>query len=67
VVEAGLYVTAGTKVVPVDSDDLKPVKALDLSGRPGILFRRNSISGAVEAVSRTGSGIALNEELHANG
>lgn len=67
VVEAGLYVTAGTKVVLVDSDDDKPVKARDLSGRPGILFRRNSISGAVEAVTRTGSGIALNEELHANG
>ncbi|MFL6100168.1 MAG: 2,3,4,5-tetrahydropyridine-2,6-dicarboxylate N-succinyltransferase [Actinomycetales bacterium] len=67
VVEAGLYVTAGTKVVRVDSDDEKPVKARELSGRPGVLFRRNSITGAVEAVSRTGSGIALNEELHANG
>ncbi len=68
VVEAGLYVTAGTKVRLADSDlrDV-PVKARELSGRPGLLFRRNSLSGAVEAVSRTGSGIALNEALHANG
>jgi 2,3,4,5-tetrahydropyridine-2-carboxylate N-succinyltransferase len=65
VVEAGLYVTAGTKLRVAGSD--QPVKALDLSGRPGILFRRNSISGAVEAVPRTGQGIALNEALHANG
>ena len=64
-VEAGLYVTAGTKVLMADSQS--PVKARELSGKPGILFRRNSISGAVEAVARTGSGIALNEELHANG
>jgi 2,3,4,5-tetrahydropyridine-2-carboxylate N-succinyltransferase len=63
VVEAGLYVTAGTKLRMGDST----VKARELSGRPGLLFRRNSLSGAVEAVSRSGSGIALNEELHANG
>ena len=43
------------------------LKARELSGRPGLLFRRNSLSGAVEAVPRSGSGIALNEELHANG
>ncbi len=49
------------------TDDARPVKALELSGRPGLLFRRNSLSGAVEAVSRTGSGITLNEALHANG
>jgi 2,3,4,5-tetrahydropyridine-2,6-dicarboxylate N-succinyltransferase len=65
VVEAGLYVTAGTKVLLVDGQG--PVKARELSGKPGILFRRNSISGAVEAVARTGTRIALNEELHANG
>jgi 2,3,4,5-tetrahydropyridine-2,6-dicarboxylate N-succinyltransferase len=63
VVEAGLYVTAGTKLRMADST----VKARELSGRPGLLFRRNSLSGAVEAVPRSGSGIALNEELHANG
>jgi 2,3,4,5-tetrahydropyridine-2-carboxylate N-succinyltransferase len=65
VVEAGLYVTAGTKVRLADSD--LPVKARELSGLPGLLFRRNSLSGAVEAVARTGAGIALNEALHANG
>ncbi len=68
VVEAGLYVTAGTKLrvaAPGGSD--RTVKARELSGQPGLLFRRNSLSGSVEAVSRTGSGIALNEALHANG
>jgi 2,3,4,5-tetrahydropyridine-2,6-dicarboxylate N-succinyltransferase len=65
VVEAGLYVTAGTKVRLADAE--QPVKARELSGRSGLLFRRNSVTGAVEAQSRTGSGIALNEALHANG
>ncbi|WP_139984252.1 2,3,4,5-tetrahydropyridine-2,6-dicarboxylate N-succinyltransferase [Nocardioides litoris] len=69
VVEAGCYVTAGTKVTVTGSfDDGKPavVKAVDLSGQDGVLFRRNSVSGAVEAVARSGSGVALNEVLHAN-
>lgn len=70
VVEAGLYVTAGTKVVVAGSApdaDGRPrtVKAVELSGRPGILFRRNSLSGAIEAVARTGTGVELNAELHA--
>ena len=68
VVEAGLYVTAGTKVrLPgvVDAEgEPRVVKALELSGVPGLLFRRNSISGAVEAISREGSGIELNPQLH---
>jgi 2,3,4,5-tetrahydropyridine-2,6-dicarboxylate N-succinyltransferase len=63
VVEAGCYVTAGTKVTLPDGD---VVKARDLSGSNGILFRRNSVSGAIEAVSREGRRIALNEALHAN-
>lgn len=63
VVEAGLYVTAGTKVVLPDG---ATVKARELSGSNNLLFRRNSVSGAVEAVSRDGHGIALNEDLHAN-
>jgi 2,3,4,5-tetrahydropyridine-2,6-dicarboxylate N-succinyltransferase len=72
VVEAGLYVTAGTKLLVAAGDGsagpvAQPVKARELSGRPGLLFRRNSLTGAVEAVARTGSGIALNEALHANG
>jgi 2,3,4,5-tetrahydropyridine-2-carboxylate N-succinyltransferase len=70
VVEAGLYVTAGTKVALVDAaptaDGTVPlVKAAELSGSHGILFRRNSVTGAVEAVRRTGVGVTLNEALHA--
>ncbi|GAA1588035.1 MULTISPECIES: 2,3,4,5-tetrahydropyridine-2,6-dicarboxylate N-succinyltransferase [Kribbella] len=63
VVEAGLYVTAGTKVTLPDGS---VVKARDLSGQPGLLFLRNSVTGAVEARPRTGEGITLNEALHAN-
>ena len=63
VVEAGLYVTAGTKVQTADG---KTVKARELSGANSLLFRRNSLSGAVEVVGRDGSGITLNEALHAN-
>ena len=67
VVEAGCYVTAGTKVTVLDID-AKPqvIKALELSGASNVLFRRNSVSGAVEAVQRSGEGIALNEALHSN-
>jgi 2,3,4,5-tetrahydropyridine-2-carboxylate N-succinyltransferase len=63
VVEAGLYVTAGTKVTMPDGG---AVKARELSGGSNLLFRRNSVTGAVEVVSRDGQGIALNEALHAN-
>jgi len=63
VVEAGLYVTAGTKVT---LEDGRVVKARELSGTPGLLFIRNSVTGAVEARSRTGQGITLNSALHAN-
>ncbi|MEV1178707.1 2,3,4,5-tetrahydropyridine-2,6-dicarboxylate N-succinyltransferase [Nonomuraea sp. NPDC049784] len=63
VVEAGLYVTAGTKVALPDGT---VVKAAELSGSNGILLRRNSQSGAVEAVPRTGNGIELNAALHSN-
>ncbi|MFJ4224586.1 2,3,4,5-tetrahydropyridine-2,6-dicarboxylate N-succinyltransferase [Microbacterium sp. NPDC089695] len=70
VVEAGLYVTAGTKVVLADSPATpdggrQTVKGAALSGENGILFRRNSLSGAVEAVRRAGVGVTLNEALHA--
>ncbi|MET1044863.1 MAG: 2,3,4,5-tetrahydropyridine-2,6-dicarboxylate N-succinyltransferase [Microbacteriaceae bacterium] len=67
VVEAGLYVTAGTKVALIE-DGVTPnrtVKAVELSGVPGLLFRRNSLTGAVEVLSRTGHGVVLNEALHA--
>ncbi|MHA7210885.1 2,3,4,5-tetrahydropyridine-2,6-dicarboxylate N-succinyltransferase [Arthrobacter sp. MDT1-65] len=63
VVEAGLYLTAGTKVTLQDGT---LVKAKDLSGEAGILFLRNSATGAVEARPRSGEGIALNPALHAN-
>lgn len=67
VVEAGLYVTAGTKVTVVGSEDAasRTVKAVELSGVPGLLFRRNSLTGAVEVLSRKGRGITLNAALHA--
>ncbi|UZJ23974.1 2,3,4,5-tetrahydropyridine-2,6-dicarboxylate N-succinyltransferase [Rhodococcus antarcticus] len=63
VVEAGLYVTAGTKVTGPDGS---VVKARELSGQNGLLLRRSSTTGAVEVLARTGSGVALNEALHAN-
>ena len=67
VVEAGCYVTAGTKVT-VRADDGEPAirKAVELSGASNVLFRRNSTTGAVEAVPWGGAGIALNADLHAN-
>jgi len=63
VIEAGLYVTAGTKVTAPDGTT---VKARALSGVNNLLFRRNSRTGSVEVVARNGQGIALNEALHAN-
>jgi 2,3,4,5-tetrahydropyridine-2-carboxylate N-succinyltransferase len=63
VIEAGLYVTGGTKVTTTDG---QTVKAKELSGGSNLLFRRNSLSGAVEVVKRDGTGITLNEALHAN-
>ena len=67
VVEAGLYVTAGTKVAILGDDAPMPVvvKASDLSGVPGLLFRRNSATGAVEVLSRSGAGVTLSTALHA--
>jgi len=63
VVEAGLYITAGTKVTMSDG---VCVKARELSGANNLLFRRNSLTGSVEVVRRDGKGITLNEALHAN-
>ncbi|MGH3974626.1 MAG: 2,3,4,5-tetrahydropyridine-2,6-dicarboxylate N-succinyltransferase, partial [Pseudonocardiaceae bacterium] len=64
VVEAGLYVTAGTKVTLPDG---AVVKARELSGADGVLFRRDSVTGTVHAVQRSGrAGIELNAALHAN-
>ena len=67
VVEAGCYVTAGTKITIKDMDSKpKVVKAAELSGANNVLFRRNSVTGAVEAVPWQGHGIVLNTELHSN-
>ena len=63
VVEAGCYVTAGVKLRLPDG---QVRKARDLSGRDGLLFRRNSLSGGIEVVPRTGSWAGLNAALHAN-
>ncbi|MGO4340645.1 2,3,4,5-tetrahydropyridine-2,6-dicarboxylate N-succinyltransferase [Pedococcus sp. 2YAF34] len=63
VVEAGLYLTAGTKVTLADG---RVVKARELSGQDNLLFIRNSVSGTVEAKARDGHGIVLNSALHAN-
>jgi len=63
VVEAGLYVTAGTKVTLAGGE---VVKARSLSGRNGLLFIRNSVTGAVEMRRREAGRIPLNAELHAN-
>ncbi len=63
VVEAGTYITAGAKVAVAGGG---AVKAATLSGQPGLLFLRNSVTGALEARPRQGTGVALNDVLHAN-
>ena len=67
VVEAGCYVTAGTKITIMDMDGKpKVVKAVTLSGADNVLFRRNSVTGTIEAGPWQGEGIELNAALHAN-
>ena len=66
VVEAGLYVTAGTLVAVHGPDGVEVVKARQLSGKGGLLYRRNSQSGAVEALPRSAKWDGLNAALHAN-
>jgi 2,3,4,5-tetrahydropyridine-2-carboxylate N-succinyltransferase len=63
VIEAGLYVTAGTRVTAPDGS---VVKAGELSGGDNLLFRRNSVSGAVEVLPRAAGSVALNLALHSN-
>ncbi|MEU4334478.1 2,3,4,5-tetrahydropyridine-2,6-dicarboxylate N-succinyltransferase [Micromonospora lupini] len=63
VVEAGCYITAASKIILPDG---RVVKARELSGVDGLLFWRNSVTGALEARPRTGRGIELNAALHAN-
>jgi len=66
-VEAGLYLTAASKVSVLDDDgnETSVVKASELSGKSDMLFRRNSQSGKVECVTNK-TAIELNEELHKN-
>jgi 2,3,4,5-tetrahydropyridine-2,6-dicarboxylate N-succinyltransferase len=61
IVEAGLYITAGTRVTLPDGD---VVKALELSGASNLLFRRDSTTGTVHAMQRSGSWGGLNAALH---
>ena len=63
IVEAGLYVTGGTLVTLPDGEI---VKGRTLSGANGLLLRRNSVSGAVEATQRSGNWDGLNAALHKN-
>ena len=63
IIEAGLYVTAGTQVRLPDGT---VVKAREVSGANGLLFRRNSQTGAVEVIQRSGSWGGLNSALHKN-
>ena len=63
VIEAGLYLTAGTIVTLPDG---QRAKARDLSGKSGLLFRRNSVSGSVEVIARSGEWGSLSADLHAH-
>ncbi len=67
IVEAGLFVTAGTKVTMLDADGMpvSTAKARDLAGKSDLLFRRNSTTGAVECLTNR-SAVELNNELHAH-
>ena len=64
VIEAGLYLTAGTVVTLPDG---QRVKARELSGQSGLMFIRNSVTGTVQARPRTGAWGGLNAQLHATG
>ncbi|MFT4517842.1 MAG: 2,3,4,5-tetrahydropyridine-2-carboxylate N-succinyltransferase [Halioglobus sp.] len=66
-VEAGLFVTAGTKVAMLDADGntVQTAKARDLAGKSDLLFRRNSSTGAVECLTNR-TAVELNEALHAH-
>lgn len=67
IIEAGLYLTAGSKVQVLDDQRkvIDVVKAGELSGKSDLLFRRNSLTGALECLTNK-SAIELNNELHAH-
>jgi 2,3,4,5-tetrahydropyridine-2-carboxylate N-succinyltransferase len=66
-VEAGLYLTAGTRVRLLDESGtpVSDIKARELAGQSDLLFRRNSVTGAVECLANK-SAVELNRELHAH-
>jgi 2,3,4,5-tetrahydropyridine-2-carboxylate N-succinyltransferase len=69
IVEAGLYVTAGTKLTTIDANGKvrDQIKARELAGKDDLLFRRNSITGTVECITNNQSAdVQLNTELHKN-
>jgi 2,3,4,5-tetrahydropyridine-2,6-dicarboxylate N-succinyltransferase len=61
IVEAGLYLTAGTIVTLPGG---RQAKARELSGSSGLVFRRNSVTGSVEAVTRPDKQVRLTADLH---
>ena len=67
IIEAGLYLTGGTKVEVLDKDSkvIHIVKASELSSKPDLLFIRNSLSGAVQCRPNK-SDVLLNDQLHKN-
>jgi 2,3,4,5-tetrahydropyridine-2-carboxylate N-succinyltransferase len=66
-IESGLYLTAGTKVTTLDADasPVETVSARELAGMSDLLFRRNSLNGAVECLTNK-TAVQLNAELHAH-
>ena len=66
-VEAGLFVTAGTKLTMLDAEGMpvETAKARELAGKSDLMFRRNSTTGAVECLTNR-TAIELNDELHAH-
>ena len=67
IIEAGLYITGGSKVAVLDHDNqlVDTVKAATLAGKPDLLFRRNSLNGRIE-VKPNGTLVELNADLHSN-
>jgi 2,3,4,5-tetrahydropyridine-2-carboxylate N-succinyltransferase len=67
IIEAGLYITGGSKVALLDRNNqlLDTVKAATLAGKPDLLFRRNSLNGRIE-VKPNGTAVELNADLHSN-
>ncbi|MDB9753400.1 2,3,4,5-tetrahydropyridine-2,6-dicarboxylate N-succinyltransferase [Oceanospirillaceae bacterium] len=67
IIEAGLYITGGSKVALLDRNNelVDTVKAATLAGKPDLLFRRNSLNGRIE-VKPNGTLVELNSDLHSN-